>query len=190
MPLQHGSERVLRAMRRPAATARVLDRIAAWRREVPELALRSTFIVGFPGETEAEFEELLDFLREAQLDRVGCFRYSPVHGAAANALPGAVAEEVKLEREARFMEVQEGISAARLRRQVGRRLRVLVDEVDGDVAIARGPGEAPEIDGVVYVAAADDVASGDFLDVTVTATEAHDMHAIRATESPAAVDNQ
>jgi ribosomal protein S12 methylthiotransferase len=179
MPLQHGSARVLKAMRRPAATEKVLERIAAWRRECPDLTLRSTFIVGFPGESEAEFEELLAFLGEAQLDRVGCFRYSPVQGAAANALPGALAEEVKHEREARFMAVQEQISSARLARYVGRDLRVLVDEVDGDVAVARGPGDAPEIDGVVFVHAADDVSSGDFLDVTVTETEAHDMHAIR-----------
>jgi ribosomal protein S12 methylthiotransferase len=179
MPLQHGSARVLKAMRRPAATEKVLERIAAWRRECPDLTLRSTFIVGFPGESEAEFEELLAFLGEAQLDRVGCFRYSPVQGAAANALPGALAEEVKHEREARFMAVQEQISSARLARYVGRDLRVLGDEVDGDVAVARGPGDAPEIDGVVFVHAADDVSSGDFLDVTVTETEAHDMHAIR-----------
>jgi len=182
MPLQHGSARVLKAMRRPAATEKVLERIAAWRRECPDLTLRSTFIVGFPGESEAEFEELLAFLHEAQLDRVGCFRYSAVQGAVANELPGAVPEEVKHEREARFMAVQEQISSARLARYVDRQLRVLVDEVDGDVAIARGPGDAPEIDGVVFVHAADDVSSGDFLDVTVTETEAHDMHAIRRAE--------
>ncbi len=184
VPLQHGSQKILKAMRRPAATEKVLERISAWRAICPALTLRSTFIVGFPGEGEAEFEELLAFLREAQLDRVGCFRYSPVEGAAANALPGEVPEAVKEEREARFMQVQEQISAARLARRVGTRMQVLVDAVEDDVAVARGPGDAPEIDGLVYVQGAGEAPVGEFMDVVVTAAEAHDLHAEVARPGP------
>jgi ribosomal protein S12 methylthiotransferase len=144
MPLQHGNMRVLQAMKRPAATEKVLARIARWRRECPDLILRSTFIVGFPGETEAEFETLLDFLREAQLDRVGCFAYSPVKGARANDLPDALPEAVKQARRARFMQVQAEISRERLQAKIGREMVVLVDEVRDKQVIARSPADAPE----------------------------------------------
>lgn len=151
MPLQHGSEKILRAMRRPAATERVLDRVARWRRECPDLTLRSSFIVGFPGETEADFEVLLEFLQAAQLDRVGCFTYSPVAGAAANQLPGAVPERVKQRRQAEFMEVQSQISRSRLLAKVGRELIVLIDQVEPNRLIGRSSADAPEIDGRVIV---------------------------------------
>ncbi len=177
MPLQHGSPRVLRAMKRPAATEKVLDRIAAWRAECPDLTLRSTFIVGFPGETEAEFEELLDFLREARLDRVGCFAYSPVQGASANRLPDPVPEQLKQQRLARFMEVQEAISRERLQARVGRRMIVLVDEVQDEQVIARSPADAPEIDGSVIVHGAWELDPGDFIEVDITAAGEHDLWA-------------
>jgi ribosomal protein S12 methylthiotransferase len=180
VPFQHASPRILRLMKRPAAAERNLERIRAWRAGCPDLAIRSTFIVGFPGETEAEFEELLAFLREAQLDRVGCFAYSPVEGARANELPGAVPEEVKQERLRRFMRVQAGVSAARLASKVGRELRVLVDDVEGRVAIARSSADAPEIDGVVRVKGAKGAKPGDFLAVRVTAASDHDLEAVAA----------
>ncbi|HUJ51968.1 MAG TPA: 30S ribosomal protein S12 methylthiotransferase RimO [Steroidobacteraceae bacterium] len=151
IPFQHGSPSVLRRMRRPAHTQDTLARIRAWRRICPELTLRSTFIVGFPGESEAEFAELLAWLDEAQLDRVGCFRYSPVEGAPANALPDHVAPQLQEERYARFMERAAAISARRLAARVGTRQRVLVDEVTGDLATARSAAEAPQIDGVVRI---------------------------------------
>jgi ribosomal protein S12 methylthiotransferase len=151
IPFQHGSPTVLRRMRRPAHAEDTLARIRAWRRSCPDLTLRSTFIVGFPGETEAEFEELLAWLDEAQLDRVGCFKYSPVEGAAANALPGHVPPQLQEERYARFMERAAAISTRRLATRVGRRMRVLVDEVTDGVAIARSAAEAPEIDGVIRI---------------------------------------
>ncbi|HQX26076.1 MAG TPA: 30S ribosomal protein S12 methylthiotransferase RimO, partial [Pseudomonadota bacterium] len=151
VPLQHANPRILKLMKRPASGERNLDRIRAWRATCPELTIRSTFIVGFPGETEAEFEELLEFLEAAQLDRVGAFAYSPVQGAAANALPDPVPEERKQERLARFMATQEAISAARLRRKVGSVQQVLVDEVGASVAVGRSSADAPEIDGKVYV---------------------------------------
>jgi ribosomal protein S12 methylthiotransferase len=178
IPFQHAAERILRLMKRPAAAEKTLDRIAAWRRVCPELTLRSTFIVGFPGETEAEFEELLDFLDDAQLDRVGCFPYSPVAGATANELPDAVPEEVKQVRFARFMEKQAAISASRLEAKIGREMTVLVDEIDeeGD-AIARSPGDAPEIDGVVFIEDSDGLAPGDFVKVVVTDASEHDLWA-------------
>ena len=175
MPLQHGSQRVLKAMRRPAATERVLERLAGWRARCPELVLRSTFIVGFPGETESEFEELLDFIRAAELDRVGCFAYSPVAGAAANDLADPVPEALKEERRARFMQVQAQISRAKLARRVGRRLTVLVDEVGEDQVIARSYGEAPEIDGVVIIPGAWELDPGDFIEVEVTDSGDHDL---------------
>ncbi len=177
MPLQHGSERILRAMGRPAATEKVLDRIAEWRRQCPELTLRSTFIVGFPGETETDFETLLDFLREARLDRVGAFAYSPVEGAAANALPGAVPEEVKQERLARFMEVQAAISAEKLAEKVGSRMIVLVDQVTDEAILARGPGDAPEIDGRVILPPEWELEAGDFVEVEITGSDDHDLRA-------------
>ena len=151
VPFQHASPRILKLMKRPAHAEKNLERIRAWREACPEITIRSTFIAGFPGETEAEFEELLAFLREAQLDRVGCFAYSPVEGAAANALPDPVPEAVKEERRARFMALQAGISASRLREKVGRTLDVLVDEIEDGTAIARSSADAPEIDGVVRI---------------------------------------
>ena len=176
IPFQHASARVLRAMKRPAHAANNLERIRAWRSVCPELVIRSTFIVGFPGETEAEFEELLAFLEEAQLDRVGAFAYSPVEGARANELAGAVPEDVKQQRLARFMERQAAISAARLARKVGRVERVLVDAIDGDVAIARSRADAPEIDGVVHVHGAAALRPGQFVDVRIESSDAHDLH--------------
>ena len=177
MPLQHGSERILKLMKRPAATEKVLERIARWRVDCPDLTLRSTFIVGFPGETEADFAELLEFLREAQLDRVGCFTYSPVEGAAANALPDPVPEEVKAERQARFMEVQAAISADKLRRKVGTDQIVLVDEVHEDHVIARSAADAPEIDGNVIIDGGWDLDPGDFIEVRIIAADEHDLYA-------------
>ncbi|AGA31939.1 Ribosomal protein S12p Asp88 methylthiotransferase [Thioalkalivibrio nitratireducens DSM 14787] len=177
MPLQHGHPRVLKAMRRPAATERVLERIRGWRERVPDLALRSTFIVGFPGETDAEFEALLEFLEDAQLDRVGAFTYSAVDGAAANALAAPIPEAEKEARLEAFMQVQAGISAARLQRRIGTRQTVLVDGSDEDgTLIARSPAEAPEIDGVVYVEGAS-AALGDFLEVEIVDASEHDLFA-------------
>ena len=181
VPFQHGSPAVLKRMKRPAHAENTLARIRAWRAVCPGLVIRSTFIVGFPGETEAEFAELLAWLDEAQLDRVGCFTYSPVEGATANALPGAVPGEVKVERQARFMERAQAISAARLARRVGSRMRVLVDRIDGQVAVARGPGDAPEIDGVVRVRPGGRLKVGDFADVEITAADAYDLDARVAT---------
>ena len=177
MPLQHGSPAVLAAMRRPAATEKVLERLTRWRETCPQLVVRSTFIVGFPGETDADFELLLDFLRAARLDRVGCFAYSPVHGAAANELPNPVADEVKDERLARFMEVQAEVSRAKLTARVGQRLTVLVDEVEEDRVLARSYADAPEIDGTVIVPGAWDLDPGDFIEVEVTGTAEHDLWA-------------
>jgi ribosomal protein S12 methylthiotransferase len=177
VPLQHASPRILKAMRRPAGGEAVLERIRTWRSICPDLALRSTFIVGLPGETEEDFLRLLDFLEEAQLDRVGCFTYSPVEGAAANALPNPVPEEVKQERQARLMAVQERISVEKLQRKLGRSLDVLVDEMDGDTAIARSPMDAPDIDGVVYIEEAYGLQPGDMLRVTITGAAAHDLWA-------------
>jgi ribosomal protein S12 methylthiotransferase len=176
IPFQHASARILKRMKRPASAENVLERIAAWRRICPELALRSTFIVGFPGETEAEFEELLEFLAAAQLDRVGCFAYSPVDGAAANALDGAVPDEVKEERRARFMQAQAKISAARLKAKVGKRLQVLVDEADDKGARARSMADAPEIDGVVHIRAAKGLRAGEFAQVLIEKSDQHDLY--------------
>ncbi|RKT46941.1 SSU ribosomal protein S12P methylthiotransferase [Thiocapsa rosea] len=177
MPLQHGSEPILRAMRRPAATEKVLDRLTRWREQCPELVMRSTFIVGFPGETETEFEALLDFLRAAQLDRVGCFPYSPVEGASANALPDPVPEQVKHERVERFMAVQSEISRAKLAGRIGQRMTVLVDEVGEDEVIARSYADAPEIDGEVIIAGAWELDPGDFIEVEVMDAGDHDLWA-------------
>lgn len=177
VPLQHANRRVLKAMRRPAAAERMLERIRKWRESCPEIILRSTFIAGFPGETEAEFQELLDFLQEAQLDRVGCFAYSSVAGAAANELPDQIPEEIKEERLERFMAVQAEISAAKLAARVGSRLTVLVDEVSDEAVYARSPGEAPEIDGSVIIEGAWELEPGDFIEVEVTASGEHDLWA-------------
>ena len=175
VPFQHGSASVLKRMRRPAHAVDTLARIRAWRATSPELTLRSTFIVGFPGETEAEFEELLQWLEEAQLDRVGCFKYSPVEGAAANALAGHVPPEVQEERYARFMERAAAISAQRLARRIGRRERVLVDEVRGTEALARSAAEAPQIDGVVRIGGGKRLRAGEFAEVEIVAADAYDL---------------
>jgi ribosomal protein S12 methylthiotransferase len=177
VPFQHANRRILRAMKRPASAENNLARVRKWREICPDLTVRSTFIVGFPGETESEFQELLDFLEEAQLDRVGCFSYSPVEGAAANALPDAVPREVREERRARFMAVQERISAARLKRRTGEELTVLVDEVTEDGAIARSSADAPEIDGIVHVARSRKLKPGEFARVRVLRSDAHDLYA-------------
>lgn len=177
VPFQHASPRILKAMKRPASSEDNLARIRAWREICPDIAIRSTFITGFPGETEEDFQLLLDFLEEAQLDRVGCFAYSPVDGAAANALPDQVPEEVKQERLARFMEVQKAISAVKLRQKIGRIETVLVDEVDGDQAIARTKADAPEIDGVVYLDDAERLQAGDLVEVQITDADDHDLWA-------------
>jgi ribosomal protein S12 methylthiotransferase len=179
IPFQHGSPRVLKLMKRPAHAENTLERIHRWREMCPDITLRSTFIVGFPGETEADFELLLDWLREARLDRVGCFKYSPVEGAAANALPNPVPEAVKEERLARFMEVAATISAEKLAAKVGRRMRVLVDHVDpDDGAIARSAADAPEIDGVVRIPKpGKKVQAGDWAEVQITGADAYDLQA-------------
>ncbi len=174
VPFQHASRRILKAMRRPGDSERMLERIGRWREACPELTIRSTFIVGFPGETETDFEELLAFLREARLDRVGCFAYSPVAGAQANALAAQVPEAVKEERRARLMAVQEDISAARLAARVGQRMTVLVDADDADGAVGRSAADAPEIDGVVHVAG-EGLKAGEFVEVEIVDSDAHDL---------------
>jgi ribosomal protein S12 methylthiotransferase len=177
IPFQHANQRILKLMKRPASSENVLVRIKQWREICPDLTLRSTFIAGFPGETEEEFEELLDFLEEAQLDRVGAFAYSPVDGAVANALPGHVPREVQQERLARLMLLQEEISEERLKRKIGKTMKVLVDEVDEEVAIARSSSDAPEIDGVVYIESDQQLKAGDFVDVKITDSDVHDLWA-------------
>jgi ribosomal protein S12 methylthiotransferase len=180
VPFQHASPRILKAMNRPASSENNLTRIKAWREVCPDITVRSTFIAGFPGETEDDFKMLLDFLEEAQLDRVGCFAYSDVDGAKANELPGQVPEEVKQERLSRFMEVQERISAAKLQSKVGSMQTVLVDELTTDdddnvIAIARTKADAPEIDGVVYLQDADGLNPGDFVEVQILGADGHDL---------------
>ena len=177
VPFQHASPRILKLMKRPAAAEETLRRIERWREICPDITLRSTFIVGFPGETEQEFSELLDFLRAAQLDRVGCFAYSPVAGAAANALPDAVPEDVRQQRQARFMAVQAGISADKLQRKIGKTLTVLVDSIEDNTAIARSSADAPEIDGVVYIEGARKLKPGDFCQARITRASEHDLWA-------------
>jgi ribosomal protein S12 methylthiotransferase len=185
IPFQHASPSVLRAMKRPANEAKVLDRIKSWREICPDLTIRSSFVVGFPGETEADFEYLLEWLEEAQLDRVGGFRFEPVAGAAANDLPNPVPEDVKEERYARLMEKTEAISAARLTAKVGRTIKVIIDEVgepdeDGDIgATARSQADAPEIDGAVYLRNVPaDLQPGDFATVLVEDADAHDLYGV------------
>jgi ribosomal protein S12 methylthiotransferase len=164
-------------MKRPAAAEKSLDRIRAWRDICPDITLRSTFIVGFPGETEADFELLLDFLREAQLDRVGCFRYSPVKGAPANDLPDPVPEEVKQQRWERFMGLQQEISATRLQAKIGRTIEVLIDEVDDEGAIGRSAADAPEIDGKFYLDGVQGLRPGDFVEAEVIDADEYDLWA-------------
>jgi len=177
MPLQHGSEKILRLMKRPAATEKVLQRISSWRKHLPNLTLRSTFIVGFPGETEQDFQQLLAFLKEAQLDRVGAFAYSDVQGAQSNELPDHVPEEIKQQRLQQFMEVQSQISASRLEQKIGSTQIVLVDEVHTDHVVCRSQADAPEIDGNVIVNGGWDVEPGDFVEVEVTGSDEHDLFA-------------
>ena len=177
VPFQHGSPRILKLMRRPAHAENTLERLRAWRAINPDIAVRSTFIVGFPGETAEDFATLLSWLEEAELDRVGCFKYSPVEGAAANALPDPVPEDVKEDRYRRFMELSARISAAKLAAKVGRRLRVLVDRIEDGTAIARSIADAPEIDGLVRFPAVAGIAVGEFADVEVTASDAYDLEA-------------
>jgi ribosomal protein S12 methylthiotransferase len=177
IPFQHANQRILKLMKRPASSENVLARIRQWREICPDLTLRSTFIVGFPGETEEEFEELLDFLEEAQLDRVGAFAYSPVDGAVANALPDHIPPKVQQERLARLMLLQEEISAERLKRKIGKTITVLVDEVDEEGAIARSSADAPEIDGLVYIENGQQLSVGDFVDVKITDSDEHDLWA-------------
>lgn len=177
MPLQHGSESILRSMQRPAATEKVLERLAGWRKQCPELVMRSTFIVGFPGETDRDFDLLLEFIQEARLDRVGCFVYSPVAGAQANELPGQIPEPLKQERFQRFMEMQAAISEQKLSAKVGSREIVLVDEVNEDHFVARSAADAPEIDGQVIVDGAWELNPGDFVEVEITGSDEHDLYA-------------
>lgn len=177
VPFQHANARILGLMKRPASSENTLARIRNWRSICPDITLRSTFIVGFPGETEEEFEELLDFLEKAQLDRVGAFTYSPVEGAAANSLPGHIPPDVQQERLGRLMQLQEEISEQLLQRKIGKTLRVLVDEVDEEGAIARSSADAPEIDGLVYVNSGQTLNAGDFADVHITDSDAHDLWA-------------
>ncbi len=177
VPFQHASPRILKAMKRPASAENNLERIKAWRAICPDLTIRSTFITGFPGETEAEFEELLAFIEEARLDRVGCFAYSPVEGAPANELPGAVLEEVREERRRRLMDVQADISAERLAAKIGREMIVLVDAVDEEGTIARSEADAPEIDGLVMLNDFHDCEPGDFLRVRIVDADEHDLYA-------------
>ena len=179
VPLQHSHPDVLKRMKRPANGEKNIERIRAWRAACPDITIRSTFIAGFPGETEEEFTHLLDFLKEAQIDRLGCFAYSPVEGATANALASPVPDEVREERRGRVMELQETISRQRLQAKVGKTLRVLIDQVDRNGATARSAADAPEIDGVVYVKRPYDPAvilkAGEFIDVKITTADAHDL---------------
>jgi len=176
IPFQHASPSVLKAMKRPANEQKVLDRIKRWRSEVPDLTLRSTFIVGFPGETEADFDYLLQWLKEADLDRVGCFKYEAVEGARANELPGAVPQEVKEERWHRFMQAQQVISARKLQQKVGRTLDVIVDGFDERGAIARSQADAPEIDGNVFLSGAEKVRVGDIVQAHIESADEYDLH--------------
>ncbi|MBE0148886.1 30S ribosomal protein S12 methylthiotransferase RimO [Serratia fonticola] len=175
IPLQHASPKILKLMKRPGAVERTLERIKRWREICPELTLRSTFIVGFPGETEEDFQMLLDFLAEAKLDRVGCFKFSPVEGAAANELADPVPEEVKEERFHRFMQLQQQISAQRLQDKIGREVLVLIDEVDEEGAIGRSMADAPEIDGAVYLNGEANVKVGDIVKVKIENADEYDL---------------
>ena len=177
VPFQHANARILKAMKRPASSENNLERIKAWRAVCPDITIRSTFITGFPGETEAEFEELLEFIEEARLDCVGCFAYSPVDGAVANELAGAVPEEVRDERRRRLMEVQEDISAELLAAKIGREIEVLVDAIDEEGTIARSSADAPEIDGLVFINDFADAEPGDFMRVRVVDADEHDLYA-------------
>jgi ribosomal protein S12 methylthiotransferase len=178
VPLQHSSPPILKAMRRPADSENMLRRIAHWREICPDITLRSTFIVGFPGETEQDFEQLLAFIQEARLDRVGAFTYSPVEGATANTLPGVIPEAFKEERLTRFMETQSIISANKLQERINQTVTVLIDEVTPETIYARSAAEAPEIDGMVIIDEEWDLVPGDFIDVKITRADEHDLYAI------------
>ena len=178
IPFQHASPRILKLMKRPGNQDKTLERIRAWREICPDLVIRSTFIVGFPGETEADFQMLLDWLEEAQLDRVGCFQYSPVDGASANDLPDPVPDDIKQARWERFMETQQRISAARLQQRIGQQLEVLIDEVDEEGAIGRCYADAPEIDGKVYLDGITELRPGDALLVDIVAADDYDLWAV------------
>ena len=175
IPLQHASPRILKLMKRPGSVERTLERIHAWREICPEITLRSTFIVGFPGETEEDFQMLLDFLEQARLDRVGCFKYSPVEGAKANELADPVPEEIKEERFVRFMELQQRISTEKLAEKIGQQVWVLIDEVDDEGAIGRTPGDAPEIDGVIYLNGETGLKPGDLVRVMIEHADEYDL---------------
>lgn len=177
IPFQHANSRILKLMKRPASSENVLARIRQWRETCPDISLRSTFIVGFPGETEAEFEDLLDFLEKAQLDRVGAFAYSPVEGAMANDLPDPVSPDIQQERLGRLMQLQEEISGERLSEKIGRTIQVLVDEVDEEGAIARSSADAPEIDGLVYIHNGQALKTGELVMVRITDSDEHDLWA-------------
>jgi len=179
IPFQHANKRILKLMKRPGSSDRVLERIAKWREVCPELVIRSTFIVGFPGETEEEFQELLDFLAEAQLDRVGCFKYSDVDGATANELPDHIDESVKKERLQRFMAVQAKISAAKLQARIGQEYLILVDEVNDLGIVGRSYMDAPEVDGKVYLSDDFDAKPGDQLWVQIIHADEHDVWGVR-----------
>lgn len=178
IPLQHASQKILKSMKRPAATEKTLRRIESWRQICPDITLRSTFIVGYPGETEANFEELLSFLQEAQLDRVGAFAYSAVEGAAANALPDQVPEGLKHDRLQRLMELQEEISASKLKTKIGKHIQVLIDEVDEEGAVGRSAADAPEIDGIVTINDGSDLKVGEFVEVEVIGSDEHDLEGV------------
>jgi ribosomal protein S12 methylthiotransferase len=178
IPLQHGSPNILKAMRRPANSENMLARIAKWREICPNITIRSTFIVGFPGETEQEFETLLNFIQQANLDRVGAFAYSAVEGATANQLPGAIPEEVKQERLNRFMEIQTQISAEKLQQKIGQKMTVIVDEITDTEIYARSAAEAPEIDGLIIIEKTRDLLPGTLVDVTITDAYEHDLYSI------------
>lgn len=177
IPFQHANQRILKLMKRPAHAENTLERIKKWRGQVPELVIRSTFIVGFPGETEEEFQELLDWLEEAELDRVGCFKYSPVEGAKANDLPDHIAEDVQQERFDRFMQTQQRISERKLQQKIGKRMTVLIDEVDEEGAVARSVADAPNIDGMVYLNDFFDCQPGDFVEVEIEHADEYDLWA-------------
>ncbi|AAU26774.1 TPA: 30S ribosomal protein S12 methylthiotransferase RimO [Legionella pneumophila] len=177
IPLQHANSRILKAMKRPASSENTLLRIASWREICPDITLRSTFIVGFPGETEEEFSELLAFLKEAQLDRVGCFKYSPVEGAKANDLDNPVSEDIKEERYHRFMQVQAEISRNKLKNKIGSTQTVLIDEINDDQIIARSKSDAPEIDGLVYLPKTSGITVGSFAEVVITDSDDYDLYA-------------
>ncbi len=176
IPFQHASPEVLKQMRRPAAQDKTLARIKAWREQCPELTLRSTFIVGFPGETDADFQYLLDWLDEAQIDRVGCFKYEPVAGATSNAIENPVPEEIKTARWNALMTRQQKISAQRLKRKVGSRQQVIIDEVGPTVAKGRSKADAPQIDGNVYVSSRRPLKVGDIVTVKIESADQYDLH--------------